>query len=185
LITTVTPQPPGVLGQPSIAEGQRTIVTQGVATDATGQVVIGTDGAQPWAMSDGQLTWITLGHDSRGTDGPPQLSCKTLGQLVRGTEMQAVTIEGQSTVVTLGQVRTTERSGPTKGEGTQLTAAFESSLPAPQAVFGTGPVKPSLRALLSRHCLICAWVRLGFFWNIRAMVPVMCGAAIEVPPIAW
>ena len=48
-------------------------------------------------------------------------------------------------------------------------------------MLGVGPVLASLRAVLSRQALICACVRSGFFWNIKAAVPVMCGAAIDVP----
>lgn len=199
------PQPPGVLGQPSTADGQiarlgqmtelhtvttlgeqltgsdwhgvatlgwqtvtrettgqvvRGMLTQAVTTEATGQVVRGTLGQFATTEATGQ---VTTGMDRTG-------------QVVRGMLGQSATTDATGQVV-MG----TERTVP--GLGTQLTAALASSLPCPQAVFGTGPVNASARAELSRQALIWAWVRPGFFWNIRAIVPVRCGAAIDVPPI--
>jgi hypothetical protein len=105
------------------------------------------------------------------------------GQLVTGTEMHATVTDGHRVVV-LGQMVTADghvRVATDLGVGTQSTAPLTSILPAPHAVFGTGPVCASLRAVLSRHCRICSCVRSLFFWNINAMAPVTCGAAIDVP----
>jgi hypothetical protein len=114
----------------------------------------------------------TLGsrQTTRGTDGQ---SVATLGHLTRLTG-------GHRTMLVVGHFATIDRTG--FSEGTQFTAAFASSLPAPHAVFGTGPVCASLRAVDSRHRLMSACVWLPFFWNMRAIVPVTCGAAIDVPP---
>ena len=103
------------------------------------------------------------------------------GHVVVGTDGHVVSTETHGVTTLRWQARTMDRVNP--GVGTQFTAAFESSLPAPQAVFGTGPVCPSLRAVDSRQALISACVRWLFFWNMSAIVPVTCGAAIDVPPI--
>jgi hypothetical protein len=152
------PHPAGADGQLSIADGHTRLLNP--------QLIIGT-------LRQAIVT-LTCGHVIIGTDrtGQVLVGMDLTGQVAMGTDTQGVR------TLRAGQVMT-----ELTGDGTQLTAAFESILPAPNAVFGTGPVCASLRALDSRHALICACVRLPFFWNIRAIVPVTCGAAIDVPPM--
>jgi hypothetical protein len=104
-----------------------------------------------------------------------------VGHVLDGTEGHVVITEMHGVTTLSWQAPTIDRVNP--GVGTQFTAAFESSLPAPQAVFGTGPVCASVRAVDSRHALISSCVRWLFFWNMSAIVPVTCGAAIDVPPM--
>ena len=124
-----TTEHPRALGQLSMADGQTaTTVTHGCATDRIGHVMIGTD-----------------------TQGASRLGqgVTTDGQFAIGTDRQGDTVDGQG-ASRLGQGVTTDgqlTSSTERGLGTQLTAAFTSILPAPQAVFGTGPVCASLRAV--------------------------------------
>ncbi len=109
------------------------------------------------------VTLLLGGHSLVITVGGRQaVTTDRVPQATRGTLIRKQPLAG---TVLMGLI------GPITA-GVQFTAALASNFPAPQAVFGTGPVFASSRADVSKHLLICACVRSGFFCNIRAMVPV-------------
>jgi hypothetical protein len=175
IVTTLGWQNATTLGlQPTFLVGQM-VTTEG--RQRTGRV-----GHRSGITVGGQAIGL-VGHRTGITVGRQVIA--VVGQMVM-TEGPQVTVRVGHLMATVGQIVITDGQTATEGNGpvpgTQLTAALASSLPAPHPVLGTGPVEASPRAVLSRQALIWLCVRVPFFWNISAMVPVTCGAAIEVPP---
>ena len=77
-----------------------------------------------------------------------------------------------------------ESSSRGRGTGpvTPFTAPNALTRPAPHCESGSTPWPTSgARAVSRRICRMSRACKEGFFSNINAMVPVTCGAAIDVP----